>query len=221
MAGPITHVVFALIALNGPLKHFDKKEFIIGTSFPDIRYLGVIERNKTHKLNATLNDVLQAASAFKAGILFHSLVDRLRQTFMAKEKIYEMLPPSPYITQCFKFYEDMQLYEKISNWNEIAQYFNSLLPEQKKFNIEEKHLKQWHIYLKAYLLKKPTVQLFIKQFLLKIMNTSTTFSQKISKQPPSEIKKTMHPLKQQEKVNIILERFYNYIITNINDNLSK
>ena len=49
MAAPIAHIFCALFLLNNNIIDVDNiQEFIIGTSFPDIRYLGVIERDTTH-----------------------------------------------------------------------------------------------------------------------------------------------------------------------------
>ncbi len=39
MPAPLMHVALALIALKGPFSNANKKDFIVGTSFPDIRYL--------------------------------------------------------------------------------------------------------------------------------------------------------------------------------------
>lgn len=47
MAAPITHVALTEKIFNNIFHNYDKKEFIIGTSFPDIRYLGTIDREKT------------------------------------------------------------------------------------------------------------------------------------------------------------------------------
>ena len=79
MAGPIGHIVLALSLLNGPLADKDRAAFMLGTTFPDIRYLGVIERGKTHNNHATWQNVQTESSSFKAGMDFHALVDRGRE----------------------------------------------------------------------------------------------------------------------------------------------
>ena len=48
MAAPITHIVLASKVYDQFFSNFSKKDFLIGTSFPDIRYLKVIDRNTTH-----------------------------------------------------------------------------------------------------------------------------------------------------------------------------
>lgn len=61
MAAPIAHIFCALALLQqGKIKVADKQSFILGTSFPDIRYLEVIKRDQTHEKNVNWNDVINA-----------------------------------------------------------------------------------------------------------------------------------------------------------------
>ncbi|HPR92239.1 MAG TPA: hypothetical protein PLR64_03240, partial [Candidatus Dojkabacteria bacterium] len=48
MAAPITHIVLSEKVLKKFFPRTEKKKFLIGTSLPDIRYLGVVDRNATH-----------------------------------------------------------------------------------------------------------------------------------------------------------------------------
>lgn len=75
MPNQITHIVLAAKVFDKTFSKFNKSDFFIGTVFPDIRYLGVVKRNKTHFSNMTLDLVLKAKTSFEAGFLFHSLVD--------------------------------------------------------------------------------------------------------------------------------------------------
>lgn len=96
MAAPLAHIFLAAKMLTGPLKgFFNEKEFIIGTSFPDIHYLKVIERSETHAAHISLKIIMQEKDSFKAGMLFHSFVDKQRKHYMTMHKLYEKLP-------CFK-----------------------------------------------------------------------------------------------------------------------
>ena len=154
MSAPITHIVLADKVFDTHFSGMSKKEFLIGTSFPDIRYLGVIERDKTHFRNITLEDV-KKADGFQAGFLFHSLVDGVRIKYMKSSGIYDLLSESRYL-QPIKFAEDEQLYGKIDSWGEIVDMFESILQEELDFGIQEKDLRQWHTSYQKYFSKKPT-----------------------------------------------------------------
>ena len=59
---------------------FDEKEFIVGTSFPDIRYLNVIKRNETHFKNYIQN------SLFFVSTLKPTISKTIRGIITLKEK---------------------------------------------------------------------------------------------------------------------------------------
>src|SRR5438552_12343909 len=110
MAAPIAHIFLALEMLTGPFSGlFNEREFIIGTSFPDIRYLNVIDREKTHLSHVTLEEILQEPDSFKAGMLFHSFVDEQREKYIVAHGFYGELPSFIFITQVLKFAEDIIL----------------------------------------------------------------------------------------------------------------
>ncbi len=77
MATPITHVVLTDKIYNKFFSDKNKKEFFIGTLLPDIRYLKVIERNKTHFENLAISD-LKDDDSFLSGMKFHSILDKTR-----------------------------------------------------------------------------------------------------------------------------------------------
>lgn len=158
MSAPVAHIILALLMLP---KHFpDKnpKEFIIGTSFPDIRYFGKISREETHTKEVTLEMVQKEPSSFKAGMLFHALVDEVRCAYMEKQNIYNIIPKDRYSDTSLKYFEDILLYEKIKNWDKIISYFDTILYEETAFGIPEKQIKNWHLFIKSYLSMRITPQ---------------------------------------------------------------
>lgn len=98
MAGPITHLVLTQKVYERFFSQKDRGAFVVGTSFPDIRYLGVIEREKTHRPRVTLKQVLEAES-FEAGVQFHVLVDVVRERFMKAYGMYELFDDNRYTSQ--------------------------------------------------------------------------------------------------------------------------
>ena len=154
MATPITHLILA----NNVFKKFfaskDKKKFFVGTSFPDIRYLGVIEREKTHFSGIRISD-LQKEDSFFCGMKFHSLVDEARTAFWEKENIYLKYPEIK-ATSILKLLEDQLLYSKIQDWKNISSFFDEILSEELSFGIPEEGVKKWHFALQKYLSFSPT-----------------------------------------------------------------
>ena len=112
MAAPITHIVLSGKIFDKYFSNFSKEEFFIGTSFPDIRYLGIIDRHKTHFSNASLQEIKQKNS-FWAGLLFHSFVDAKEIEYMKLNKIYSLMPHLKHVGHSFKFFEDELLYDKL------------------------------------------------------------------------------------------------------------
>lgn len=154
MAAPITHVVLTDKVYKKHFSDKDKKEFYIGTSLPDIRYLGVIERNKTHFKNLSLQDVMNHNSV-EAGLKFHSLVDNVRKQFMQKNNYYSLFLKSDLQTQASKVLEDRVLYNKVDSWSEIISYFNKICIGELDLGIERNALEKWHQLLRTYFANSP------------------------------------------------------------------
>lgn len=92
-AAVITHFYFAQ-------KYFDTKAcfsederqaFVLGTLFPDIRYLRCIGRSETHHSGITLADVDAQENPFLCGYFLHSFVDEAREAFIEEYGMYESL----------------------------------------------------------------------------------------------------------------------------------
>ena len=157
MAAPITHIVLADKLFERYFHGKDKKDFYVGTSFPDIRYMGIIDREKTHFSNVKLG-ILQSLSPFEAGLKFHSLVDKVREDFMKSKDVYALVPASPFTTQSLKFFEDKVLYEKRGDWNEITPYFKDATKDELSFGLKELDIEKWHKFLQIYFTIGPNDQ---------------------------------------------------------------
>jgi|SRR5581483_6677611 len=150
MAAPIAHIFLAVQMLAGLFYGlFDEKEFIIGTSFPDIRYLKVISREETHATNITLHDIMQEKDSFKAGMLFHAFVDEQREKYIVEQGFYEKLSDFKFVTQSLKFAED-EILRSLFDAAAYCAYFNIILKQEKAYNIAVKDIKRWHMFLKEY-----------------------------------------------------------------------
>lgn len=198
MASVITHIALTEKVFDKFFKDKTKKDFFIGTSFPDIRYLGVIERDKTHYDNLSVNN-LKDDNSFLAGAKFHSVVDDVWMDFMAESNVYSLCPESEYASQSLKVFADEVFYRRIKDLNTYTEYLNEILPAEREYGIAEKDLKKWHSLLRRYFRNGPK-QEFITDF-------SLVFD--LSKKMIDEINKNLAAIHNNRKIVDILEDFYN------------
>ena len=132
---------------------FNRREFFIGTVFPDIRYLRVIDRDKTHFPGISWEKISQAENSFTAGLLFHNLVDQIfdGETAVALRALNDSLD----FARTAKLLADEMLYGEIANWSEISEYFQDLIPEELTFGVSEPDLRHWHEILRAFFAASP------------------------------------------------------------------
>ncbi|HEU0051292.1 MAG TPA: hypothetical protein VFQ60_04550 [Patescibacteria group bacterium] len=156
MAAEATHVVLTELVFDEFFSYFSKSDFIIGTLFPDIRYLGVIDRARTHLADFDLKYIQSEESAFIAGMKFHHLVDQIREHFMVEHGLYSLCPKFDYQTQAIKLLEDERYYSKIDTWSLERAYLEGIPDEEAGFGIAEASIQKWHSILQAYFLQPPT-----------------------------------------------------------------
>jgi len=183
MATPITHIVLTNKVFNEKFKDKKKRDFFVGTVFPDIRYLAKIERRFTHSLD------FKETNSFKAGIKFHYLIDNVWNEFVRLDNN---------ITS-FKFLEDELLYEKINDWKEYIGYFDKVFSDELLFNISKEKTKEWHNILQEYFSKKPddsTRENFIKNL-------------EFPKERINQINRNVNLLKKDKKIIQSINDFYN------------
>lgn len=197
---PITHIVLTEKVFNKFFKNKTKKDFFIGTLFPDIRYLKVIAKNKTHYTNLSVS-TLNKAEPFLAGIKFHSILDQAREKFILENNTYSLCPKSKYITHSLKILEDEIFYRHIKDWKAYIDYLNEILPLEKKYKIAESDLKRWHLLLQRYFSKQPNSQI-VDNFALDIGFT---------KENANEINDNISKMRSNKKITAIIEKLYNNI----------
>jgi hypothetical protein len=198
MANQITHIVLAERISNKFFNNFDRKDFLVGTVFPDIRYLKIIDRKDTHFEKITLQDVLDEKNSFTAGLKYHSLVDEVRERYMIEKNIYAHISSSKYITHALKTYEDEILYSNVTDWNEIIPYFDQILPEETALTNQIDQTKKWHLLLQNYFRELPS-DISRQDFVLNL-----GFTREIA----TEINELIRKLKQIPQVRDIILGFY-------------
>lgn len=154
-AGPVTHIYLADQWLqSGASVHAQERSlFLLGTSFPDIRYIVKIDRETTHRVNVTLDQINHAKDAFEAGFLFHSYVDEQREAMVMEWGIYDHLQEvahAQHLASLLKYIEDDILYHRIDLLYAIS-CFNQVPEEEKQYGVDLKDLQRWHLFLTLYL----------------------------------------------------------------------
>ncbi len=199
MAAPITHIVLANKIFSKEFSNLSKEKFFVGTSFPDIRYLGLIERKETHYINLTLEEIKNVTNDAIAGMMFHSLVDEVREKFMEETGIYKVIAKNGISIQSLKLFEDEILYGQIKDWESVAAYFNSILPEESAYPISEDGITRWHNVLKTYFTEGPDKE--SRKLLFKEIN--------FSDENVSKLEENIADMKQNSKIIEIVNNFYN------------
>ncbi len=201
MASQITHVVLAKKISDNLFNKFDQTAFLIGTVFPDISYLKVIEREKTHFKNLSFKDVLEEGNSFVAGMKYHSLVDEVREKYMVEKDIYAFIPSSRFITQALKAYEDEILYSNVSDWSTVITCLNTVMSEEIELVEKVDKIEIWHSLMQEYFKESPS-EASRKNFILE-----NGYSDEIA----TEINELINQIRQIPKVReIILDLYRNW-----------
>lgn len=80
MPSTLAHLAYAQrLADVHPVE--DTAAYLRGTIFPDIRYLGVIDRSQSHRSDVTMAEVLSEAEPWKRGWLLHCWLDVIWNTY--------------------------------------------------------------------------------------------------------------------------------------------
>lgn len=156
MAGEATHVILAEKALDTVSGAFPKPAFVMGTLFPDIRYLGTVERDATHIREIVWADILVEADPFLAGAKFHSLVDKVRNEFMNARGMYDQCPPFLYDQQSLKLLEDELFYPLFPDWPRVVSYLRTTTAGPEHYGVSGESTVQWYALMGDYLSNPPS-----------------------------------------------------------------
>lgn len=154
MAAAITHIVLTDKIFDQKFSNLDKKIFVVGTIFPDIRYLVGIGRERTHPKVKGLNEI-QKLTSFDAGVYFHQLVDTKREEYMLKNRAYDVVQKSEFIVESIKLLEEEVLYAKVSDWQKYASFFSDVLDQEISYGLKHADIEKWHTFISEYVKQKP------------------------------------------------------------------
>lgn len=158
-AGPVLHVYTAEKFFEIFPKYTDKekKRFILGTLFPDIRYISELDRTHTHDEHVTIEEILNTRSPFVAGMKFHAWVDNVRDDYVLADEIYDRLPNQLTIEQkpsFLKVIEDELLLDQLDT-EFCCEILEGVDSEELKQGVSEKEIRLWHAFLVFFFKTSP------------------------------------------------------------------
>lgn len=156
MAGPIAHIFCALSVLaSGALKVTDERAFILGVSYPNMHIVDLIKKEK--KPLPHWQQIVNEPSDFKKGMLLHAIIDDLHDTHIAKRYANHM-PRLPVMKQqIISYFEDAQLYYRVTDWPRIMGYFDTIITEERtQHSLPDLAINKWHQFIKTYCAQQPS-----------------------------------------------------------------
>jgi hypothetical protein len=159
MPWPVTHILIAEALYDSRFSHLDFHGFILGTSFPDIRYPAKVDRGLTHLV---VEDIaaIQGQISFRAGMMLHHFVDKLWNQFFLEDHrdLFERIPYDRSMIHTMKILQDRYLYIYGNHWGKISEMFNKTCEEEFQIGISGALIEDWHQMLKHYLVKPPQIE---------------------------------------------------------------
>ena len=155
MSLQVGHIYYARKFLAQANQPWDEAAFVVGTVFPDIRYLAKLEREVTHFDTVELKEVLTESDAFKAGFIFHSYLDILRDAYFQQQLGVKFgQEPAAVIS---KLIEDQWLHSGIHDWPKVIGYFDVAYPNETQITSVE-FVRQWHNLWQRYFRSGPSTK---------------------------------------------------------------
>ncbi len=212
MAAPITHIALTDKIFDKYFKDKDKSAFCVGTVFPDIRFLGEVEREKTHLRISSLEEVEKEQDPFLAGVKFHDFVDFIRTKFYGnkKETLLGLLIKLNILPENFtgadlaklnrvsKLVEDESVYAQVDNWADYVEYLNRVYKGEVNFGVSISGIRHWHKMLQDYFMGKPDTTSRNKFFL----------ELNWPKERIDKIEQVLKEMKKSKELVILLNSFY-------------
>jgi len=136
---------------------FDKDQFILGCTFPDIRRIDRrIKRKDTHLRFEPLDLNFSDLSSFEAGWKFHLYCDMRREEVLNGYGFYDLKGTGDFFGLPSKLLEDELLHDVYNNWEKIVAYFGNVPFIETGIGVDAETFSLWYAILAKYLEEKPT-----------------------------------------------------------------
>lgn len=170
MASQIAHIVYAQKYFSAiesgrladvseakyPTGKINKEEFILGTIFPDIRFIDdSVKRKDTHLKFYPVNLDFLGLNSFFAGWKFHLYCDMRREEILNKYDFYSLDKAVDLYGRPAKFLEDEIIYDSYDNWEKVYNYFNDLPRLEEGLPVNQDTLNLWYAIMASYIKQKP------------------------------------------------------------------
>lgn len=163
MASHITHIVQGKKIFDRLPSNLNWNEFVIGTIFPDIRYLAHKDRDLTHIYNTSAKEI-PTDNSFKAGLYVHCFIDERRVQLLKELGMMEFIDYNWINESALKLVEDVVLFDKIQNWEEILTILALILPEETEYGISKEIVRKWHADIQRYIKESPSPKYWKENF---------------------------------------------------------
>jgi len=153
MASEITHIVYGK-------KIFDRNnlvdwpKFVVGTIFPDIRYIAQVDRDLLHTYG-TSEESIPTLNAFESGKYVHSLIDEKREAYIKSRGIYDLIPLNNISAGALKLVEDSVTYSLYSDWESVIISLDDIYEEELANGITKEIVHKWHQFFQGYMKQPP------------------------------------------------------------------
>lgn len=202
MASQISHVVYGRkIFSRYKDNNLSWPEFLVGTVFPDIRYIAKIDRKITHDFDVS-EEIAPNSSSFKVGMYVHSYVDEKREGILKKKGVYDLgLAKNWLFPTALKLAEDEIMYSKYHNWNEAVDALDTYYNEEYEYIPNKRIVEKWHNLNKRLFEAKPDAEAW-REMILKMG---------FEKDVPVEVMEQIGLIRNNNKIISILSEIYKEI----------
>jgi hypothetical protein len=158
-AASFTHLFIAeqFLKASAFTTQLQERDFYLGNVFPDIQYLGGVERNQTHEFGLSMQDILESPTPFKAGTRLHSFVDEQRENLVLKWNIYDLLDRIEPRDRCsfLKLIESEILYDQTDPLRFVP-YFQEIIEEETRIGLPLATHQKSHDFVVEHLYNRPS-----------------------------------------------------------------
>jgi hypothetical protein len=153
MSAPVSHFVYAQFYLDRHPER-DAAAFLAGSVFPDIHYLGTVDRKATHDAKkATAESMRSESDSWVAGTQHHNRVDDAWRVYVQKnapEYLEDELT-----VKALKMLEDETTYPMIPDWLPVRVALRVVPNQEQKLVTSDVSLK-WHRLLIKLVVAPPS-----------------------------------------------------------------
>lgn len=164
-AGPVLHLWTAerFCEINEIRNEGILKGIIVGTEFPDIRYITHAPRELTHPVILDIGEISQSTTPFETGMKLHAWLDLVRENFIPQE-VYDAVAPHAegFSATLLKFIEE-EILADFYDGRQWSSYFDNVLPEELAFASVETVFK-WHGIIQWTMAVRPSWLLWAQSY---------------------------------------------------------